>query len=249
MDILRQQLAQLSVSDLLELMQATVAEMQSRIFIPSTAPLWNLKILPLSAIRIWRLLLDSHCYISNTGAIIRDIYMAFQENRIVAFRAVHNGHLIGTFSTRVHRNNTVREILIAREELSHRRNNRLIQTDGMALDLAQILPSNSSTFTVGISDELPTLNVKLGIGEDFGFSVGRRELMQFALVYFNGTPANDLRWYNSHGLQVSFVIRDDVGGLTATDLSIKNSPSWQNDCSHPTDNGFGYAQQDCSVHH
>lgn len=66
--------------------------------------------------------------------------------------------------------------------------------------------------------------MKLGIGENFGFSVERRNLMQFHLVYFNGTSANDLRWYNSHGLQVSFVIRDDVGSLTATDLSITTPP-------------------------
>ena len=118
----------------------------------------------------------------------------------------------------------MREVLIALEELSHRRNNRLIQTDGMALDLDHILPSNSTIFTVETSDELPTLNVKLGIGENFGFIVERRNLMQFHLVYFNGTPANDLRWYNSHGLHVSFVIRDDVGSSTTTDLSITTPP-------------------------
>lgn len=38
MDILRQQLPQLGVSELLELLQAIVSEIQSRIFIPPTAP-------------------------------------------------------------------------------------------------------------------------------------------------------------------------------------------------------------------
>ncbi len=136
--------------------------------------------------------------------------MTSQEVRTLGFRIVRNGQVIDFPTTRVHQQNTVRDVLVALEELSHGRNNRMVQADGVALDLDQILPANLTTFTVETSDELPTSYVKLGIGEDFGFSIERQELMQFSLMYFNGMPSNSLRWFNSHGLQVSFSNREDV---------------------------------------
>ena len=81
-------------------------------------------------------------------------------------------------------------------------------------------------FTVEASDELPTSHVKLGIDEDFGFSIERQELMQFSLIYFNGRrPSNSLRWFNARGLQVSFSIREDVGVLSTTDIELLTPPS------------------------
>ncbi len=151
--------------------------------------------------------------------------MASQEVRTLGFRVVQYGQVIGFLTIRVHQENTVRDVLVALEELSHRRNNRVVQADGVALDLDQILPAHLTTFTVETSGELPTSYVKLGIGEDFGFSIERQELMQFSLVYFNGTPSNNLRWLNSHGLQVSFAIREDVGVLSTIDIELFAPPS------------------------
>ena len=86
-------------------------------------------------------------YVPHWGDYQRNIYiytyMAFHETRIVAFKVVHNGYVIDTFSAKVHRNNyslllnnnTVREVMIALEGLSHRRHNPSIQADGVALNL------------------------------------------------------------------------------------------------------------------
>ncbi len=136
-----------------------------------------------------------------------------------------NGQAVDFFTTRVHQQNTVRDVLVSLAELSHLRNNRMIQPDGVSLDLYQTLPAHVTIFTVEASDELPTSHVKLGIDEDFGFSIERQELMRFSLIYFNGRPSNSLRWFNARGLQVSFSIREDVGVLSTTDIELLTPPS------------------------